>query len=134
MSAECIEWTGARNSKGYGHRMVAGRTVYVHRLEWEKHFGPIPDGMNVCHHCDNPACYRIEHLFLGSQADNMNDMHRKKRHPGNGNARKTVCKWGHPLSGPNLYLRPSGGRLCRQCNRNSDQRSKQRRKALARKD
>lgn len=124
----CIEWDGSRNERGYGRVHVNGHLAYAHRAEWEKHHGPIPDGMKVCHHCDNPPCYRIDHLFLGTQADNMADMHAKGRHPGNGLAAKTHCKWGHPLSGDNLYLRPSGGRLCRQCNRATDRRTKARRK------
>jgi hypothetical protein len=127
---DCLEWPGSRNERGYGRVHVGDRLQYVHRVEWAKHYGPIPEGMKVCHRCDNPPCYRIEHLFLGTQADNLADMHAKGRHPGNGFAAKTHCMHGHPLSGKNLYLRPSGGRLCRQCNGDSCRRSRARQRLL----
>lgn len=53
--------------------------MLVHRKAWIDLVGPIPDGMFVCHSCDNPPCYNIEHLFLGSQRDNMSDAAKKLR-------------------------------------------------------
>lgn len=129
LESPCLEWTGSKNSKGYGKRWDGARLQYVHRLTWAESNGPIPDGMVVCHRCDNPSCYRLEHLFIGTQSDNIHDMHRKGRHPGNGLAQKTHCKHGHPLSGENVYWRPSGGRLCRTCNAASTRRSYERAKA-----
>ena len=70
---------------GKAHSGERGRRVYAHRWAWEQANGPIPDGMMVLHRCDNPACWNIDHLFLGTQADNMADMRAKKRgNPGPG--------------------------------------------------
>lgn len=75
----CWEWQRARNSRGYGILWVDGATQRTHRLVWEVARGPIPDGMCVLHRCDNPACNRPDHLFLGTQADNVTDMVQKGR-------------------------------------------------------
>ena len=80
----CWVWEGAKRKYGYG-KMVArdgGRIVQMtaHRVSWELHFGQIPQGFNVLHKCDNPCCVNPEHLFLGTQADNVRDMVDKKRH------------------------------------------------------
>lgn len=75
----CKEWHRARTSYGYGNIWNGGKVVYVHRLEWEKHNGSIPKGMCVLHRCDNPPCYNIDHLFLGTRRDNMIDKTLKKR-------------------------------------------------------
>ncbi len=76
----CWEWIGAQIPKGYGQiRYIKRRQILTHRLAWEELSGPIPDGLYVCHHCDNPPCVRLDHLFLGTQADNMEDMMLKGR-------------------------------------------------------
>jgi hypothetical protein len=80
--ADCWEWTGNRIKDGYGtigDRDTVCKRVYAHRLSWEIHFGPIPDGLFVCHHCDNRLCVRPDHLFLGTFTDNMQDMVQKGR-------------------------------------------------------
>lgn len=78
-SDTCWEWQGDHTANGYGRLTVRGQRVVAHRHSWEMHFGPIPDGMIVCHHCDNPPCIRPDHLFLGSHQDNMADAANKGR-------------------------------------------------------
>lgn len=66
---------------GYGSiRLPYGKgMIKAHRLSWEMRFGPIPKGLQVCHSCDNPACVRPDHLFVGTQSDNQKDCEKKKR-------------------------------------------------------
>lgn len=94
MADDCIEFVGYRNEHGYGRRTINGRPVLAHRAAWVAEHGPIPPGMVVMHVCDNPPCINVEHLRLGTVADNVRDMDRKGRrrtvaHPGerNGNAK-----------------------------------------------
>lgn len=75
----CWVFTGARDSKGYGQIGVAGRTVRAHRLAWELTHGPIPEGQDVLHTCDNPPCVRLDHLHLGNQQINVEEMVAKGR-------------------------------------------------------
>lgn len=78
----CWLWTANRLPKGYGVINVGGRAgsqQLAHRVSWELHFGPIPDGLWVLHRCDNPPCVRPDHLFLGTVQDNVDDMVTKGR-------------------------------------------------------
>lgn len=78
---DCWEWQASKLPDGYGSFGVRSRVVdKAHRVSWVLKNGPIPDGMSVCHRCDNPPCVNPDHLFLGTQQDNMKDMVSKGRH------------------------------------------------------
>jgi len=81
----CIIWTKATSHWGYGRIRRGARGAggaATHRVSWEIAHGPIPDGMFVLHHCDNPPCCDPEHLFLGTLSDNTQDMLAKGRFKG----------------------------------------------------
>jgi hypothetical protein len=90
----CIEWTGDRLSSGYGRISINYKTKRVHRVSYELSIGPIPEGMCVLHRCDNPPCFNPDHLFLGTNKENTEDMYNKGRQNPpvgvrNGNAKLT---------------------------------------------
>ena len=82
----CWLWTGILGNHGYGVIFISKRPKAIfnlaHRLSWELHSGPIPEGMQVLHKCDIRPCINPAHLFLGTQKDNIHDMMRKRRGPG----------------------------------------------------
>lgn len=76
----CMEWTGSLCSGGYGTIRLNGKTQPTHRAAYLLKTGATLSRKDqVCHHCDNPICLNIDHLFLGSQGDNMKDMLKKGR-------------------------------------------------------
>jgi hypothetical protein len=77
-SGDCWKWR-ANTRKGYGSIKVNRKELYAHRHSWEIHNGAIPPGLSVLHKCDNPLCVRPDHLFIGTQKDNMSDCSNKGR-------------------------------------------------------
>jgi hypothetical protein len=77
----CWDWTAARDRCGYGRLKVDGGIKSAHRLSWVLANGPIPDGLHVCHTCDNPGCVNPVHLFVTDHRGNMADMAAKGRSP-----------------------------------------------------
>ena len=116
-SGECWEWVAARDRTGYGlfkwrHGDDGMRNIVAHRASYMLLVGPIPGGMKVLHRCDNRPCVRPDHLFLGTQSDNMLDMSAKGRSFWQ---QKTHCAEGHEYTPENTY-RTGRRRVCRTCN------------------
>ena len=121
----CREFQGSRNEHGYGIRQgrAARRfgTKYVHRQVWIMANGPIPPGMVVRHSCDNPACFLLAHMQLGTQADNVADAVERGRNWTPPFA--THCKNGHEFTEENTYMRPDRQHQeCRTCRRSASAR------------
>lgn len=76
----CWEYTGFRSNLGYGKFGIGrDKQLFTHRLAYQIFVGPIPEGIFVCHKCDNPPCFNPQHLFLGTQYDNLRDALAKGR-------------------------------------------------------
>ena len=123
----CWLWIAARDRAGYGIFAPNGRPnlpVRAHQVAWMLAFGEDKMHANhVLHRCDNPACIRPSHLFLGTDLENLRDMCAKGRHWHQGIAE---CPRGHPYSGENLYVDPCGRRKCRICTAQSRKRYEER--------
>ena len=112
----CWVWMASGN-RGYGVIAMPGRSgrmVYAHRYSYELHYGAFDQSLLVLHHCDNPACVRPDHLFLGTHLDNQQDKVSKGRHS---ESQKTHCPKGHEYTEDNTY-RYNNRRVCKACHRN----------------
>ena len=90
---DCWIWTATRNSGGYGRARMKGRRYLTHRLVYMWLVGPIPDELHVLHRCDNPPCCNPDHLFLGTDMDNVHDAITKGRHVrGEKAGRSVLCE------------------------------------------
>lgn len=108
---ECRRWTGAHTPKGYGQVAVDGKVKQVHRVSYEIHCGPIPDGYEVDHRCRVRDCYRPDHLEAVTHLENV----RRGDSPAMQAARRSTCPRGHARTPENLRISVDGSRRCRVC-------------------
>ncbi len=97
---QCWLWSAATVQNGYGQVRFKNKAYLAHRASYLLYTGNIPSGMKVCHSCDNRLCVNPNHLWLGTQKDNLHDMWSKKRGRGN-NKVLTKCKKGHEFTEEN---------------------------------
>lgn len=115
----CWVWLGGCSGDGYGVLMEGNgseKLKYAHRVSYELHVGPVPDGLELDHLCRVRCCVNPDHLQPVTRKVNINrgavaDVHRARY------ALITHCPRGHPYEGENLYLHPNGCRICRTCQR-----------------
>lgn len=124
----CWTWDGAPYNGGYGRMYFNEKVQAAHRVSWQLFRGSIPDGMLVCHHCDNPICVNPAHLFVGTSRDNVLDMVKKDR-LGWSCRPRSQCGRGHKFP-ENLYIPPNGNRTCRACKRIWSKEYKRKRRAM----
>jgi len=131
----CWSWTGALDTSGYGRVFMGGKQMSVHRLMYEWHCGPIPEGYEIDHTCHTDACpggvcehrrcCNPEHLDAVPKAVNVA---RGQGHASSARraARRTHCPSGHPYDSQNTLVTPDGSRKCRTCHRDRERARRQR--------
>lgn len=113
---ECLVYLAPLDKDGYGKITYRNHTERMHRAIWMEMHGPIPEDLQVCHTCDNPACWLLAHLFLGTYQENVDDKVAKGRHGGwKWSNPKTECPKGHPYNEVNTIINSRGHRVCRAC-------------------
>lgn len=114
-ATDCLLWTGAVNSRGYGCFAVNGVSQLAHRLAYEDAYGPIPEGLVIDHLCRTHNCVNPDHLEAVT--------HKVNRQRGERLTFGGVCTKGHPIrNSTDVYERTDGGRECRECQRASKRR------------
>lgn len=122
--AGCWEWNGERNEEGYGifnAKHLGYDQARAHRAMYECFAAPIPDGLILRHHCDNPPCVNPDHLIPGTAADNSRDMVERNRHPRH-NRNRTECDNGHDLTVPGSTRKRGRETVCLECARERSRR------------
>ncbi len=122
MNTPCIMWAGYRqsNGTGYGERTVKQKRWLAHRYAFFSAKGEIPEGLCVCHRCNNKGCVNVEHLYLATHRQNVIDAVRDGLWVSH-NALKKVC----PNCGGAYRLQPDGRRRCMPCHVKSNRRLRQ---------
>jgi hypothetical protein len=110
---DCWEWQAFKNEQGYGRFYFNGRLHGAHRVAYQLTYRDFDQSLDCCHKCDNPSCVNPEHLFLGTEKDNIDDMMKKGRHHFKS---RTHCSKGHEYTEENiLWERGGTKRTCRVC-------------------
>lgn len=120
MGDGCWRWLANTDRRGYGHLTIKGKAVQAHRFAYELFVGP-PGDLFVLHRCDNPACVRPDHLWLGTHADNMADMKTKNR--AHRRPSPDLCPAGHDDWIVRASTTRTFRRRCRTCAREQNRRS-----------
>ena len=117
----CYLWGGGKSDNGYGvfNIKIPGlpKIMRAHRFSWVANGKELTPGLELCHSCDNPLCVNPNHLWLGTQLENMRDCKAKNRNP---TWIKTHCLNGHEFTPENTYRRVDGYRECRICKRKTN--------------
>lgn len=119
--SDCWPWIANDNGHGYGTFGLGTKSegmVYAHRFSFELEHGPIPEGLEIDHLCNNRACVNPAHMEVVTHAENMRRLAQRRTH----------CKRGHEYSAENTYVQPgTGKRLCRVCAREERRRKRRER-------
>jgi hypothetical protein len=117
----CWLWLGSGNQYGYGRMLINRQSFLAHRVSYEIHKGPIPDGLELDHLCRVRCCVNPDHLEPVTHEENVRR---------GGRMLNTACPSGHPFSPENTWINPkTGWRQCRKCNLENYYRMKSRKEA-----